>query len=361
MSVVRSTLGPQGHQALGDAALKIEYRTDSADNSQSELWTYETSHSFLLTRILTQRIGQRRRQHIIRLGIEGDDYQADYLEQEFSRASAFLQADWQELLLKFQNQPHEVIIGFATFDVESDAFGDDNLIPSTQLSSLLHFDRSLGLNFITEESGRTTWFEVPEENVPYMLITLDIGVRRIEDLGSVMEFRKYDRFQTLADFCKSKGREDPRRDHSHLHCQLPEGFHIGDTVAPRVAQSDVPKVHGGGQVQAVGTSFNKANFEIVRLKYGISVGSDFLTDVVLQIEPDNIHSKNGFAVAIQKDFLKLGYISEEENRMYFELLERVGGKAKCDARLWFAPPTNDPNRPSSAITLFCIPALTDKS
>jgi hypothetical protein len=341
--------------------LKIEYRTDSADNSQSELWRYETSHSFLLTRILTQRIGERRRQHIIRLGIEGDDSQADYLQNDFNRASAFLQADWQALMLKFQSQPHEVIVGFATFDMEPDAFGEDVLIPSTQASSLLHFDRSPGLNLITEESGLTTWFEVPEENIPYMLSKMDIGVRRIEDLGSVLEFRKYELFQKLANFCKSEGRIDQRRNHSHLYCPLPEGFHINDTVTPRVTQSDVPKMHGGGELQAVGTSFNKANFEIVRLKYGKSVGSEFLTDVVLQIEPDNINSKNGFAVAIQRDTLKLGYISEEENRIYFELLERVGGRAQCDARIWFAPPTNEPDRPSSAITLFCIPALTNVS
>ena len=298
---------------------------------------------------------------MVRLGIEGDDYQADYLQNDFDRARAFLQADWQALMLKFQSQTHEVIIGFATFDVEPDAFGEDVLIPSTQASSLLHFDRSLGLNLITEESGHTTWFEVPEENIPYMLSKLNMGVRRIEDLGSVLEFRKYDRFQTLADFCKSNGREDQRRNHSHLNCPLPEGFHITEAVTPRVPQSDDPKMHGGGEVQAVGTSFNKTNFEIVRLKYGKSVGSEFLTDVVLQIEPGNINSKNGFAVAIQKDSLKLGYISEEENRIYFELLERVGGKAQCDARMWFAPPTNEPDRPSSAITLFCIPALTNVS
>jgi hypothetical protein len=186
--------------------LEIEYRTDSADNSQSEVWTFEITHGFFLTRLLTQRIGKRRRQHIIRLGIEGDDYRGEYLQHDYSLARAFLQADWQAQLLKFQNQPHEVIIGFATYDVELDAFGEEVLIPSTQSSRLLHFVTSLGLDFITEDSGRSTWFEVPEENVPYMLFKLDIGVKRVEDLGSVLEFRKYDRFQILADFCKSQGK-----------------------------------------------------------------------------------------------------------------------------------------------------------
>ena len=341
--------------------MKIEYRTDSADNSQSEVWTFEITHGFFLTRVLTQRIGKRRRQHIIRLGIEGDDYRGEYLQHDYSLASAFLQADWQAQLMKFQNQPHEVIIGFATYDVELDALGKEILIPSTQSSRLLHFDISLGLDFISEDSGRSTWFEVPEENVPYMLFKLDIGVKRVEDLGSVLEFRKYDRFQILADFCKSQGKVNQNQDHSHLRCALPEGFHIDETGIPGAPQSEMPEMQGGGQVQAVGTSFKKENIEIVRLRYGKSVNLEFLTDVVLQIEPDNINSKNGYAVAVEKDGLKLAYIPEQENQVYFELLERVGGRAKCDARIWFAPPTNEPDRPSSAITLYCIPALTDKS
>lgn len=87
----------------------------------------------------------------------------------------------------------------------------------------------------------------------------------------------------------------------------------------------------------VGESFYFDNFFKTREKLGARI--EDTDEVVLDLvaQPDNPHSKNGKAVAVQYDGLILGHISEESNAEFFDLLQQYGGQGKCKGTIYFAP------------------------
>ena len=91
----------------------------------------------------------------------------------------------------------------------------------------------------------------------------------------------------------------------------------------------------GEPFEIVGEYFYAENFETLRLALGADLDDERTELITLMNEPANPNSKNGAAVAVYCQGLKLGHISEQENRQFFDLLKTVGGVATCQGTIWF--------------------------
>ena len=75
--------------------------------------------------------------------------------------------------------------------------------------------------------------------------------------------------------------------------------------------------------------------------------------VMVAVEPENKHDKN--AVRIEAGKATLGYIPREQALEFSKELNELGGKATCDARLFWSP-----NDGRSSITLDLVRPLKPK-
>jgi hypothetical protein len=112
-----------------------------------------------------------------------------------------------------------------------------------------------------------------------------------------------------------------------------------------------PMTEDGEPFEVVGESFNAANFDQLRAMLGAQEDDTVTTDVDLIAEPFNKFSRNGNAVAVQKNGLTLGHISEDENTDFFELLKEHNGRGTCQAEIYFCPVGQTP--PMNSVRLLC--------
>lgn len=107
---------------------------------------------------------------------------------------------------------------------------------------------------------------------------------------------------------------------------------------------------GDDAVDVVGESFYAESFEALRKRHNLEYGETENFEVDLVAEPFNSFSENGHAVSVQLDGLVLGYISEDENTEFFELLKQTNGRAKCEGEIYFAPISEIMK---NSVVLFC--------
>lgn len=101
------------------------------------------------------------------------------------------------------------------------------------------------------------------------------------------------------------------------------------------AQTGANTLASGDPFEIVGEYFYAQNFETLRLALGAELDEERTELITLMNDPANPNSKNGAAVAVYCQGLKLGHISEQENRQFFDLLKTVGGVATCLGNIWF--------------------------
>lgn len=124
-----------------------------------------------------------------------------------------------------------------------------------------------------------------------------------------------------------------------------------DRATPVPAGADVARIDEGGQVDIVGESFYADIFESIRTSLGLDYDSKHATDVELVAEPENTHSANGHAVAVHYNGSTVGYVPEEYNTPFFDLLNKFGGKAICRSEIYFGK--ND-GEIKNSVRLLCV-------
>ncbi|MFM5904600.1 MAG: hypothetical protein ACKORF_00630 [Micrococcales bacterium] len=136
---------------------------------------------------------------------------------------------------------------------------------------------------------------------------------------------------------------------------VPPASAVGVSASAPAAKTDglvlADKTDDDEPVEVVGESFNAENFVKLRKMLQVQAGDTETTQVDLVAEPFNKFSKNGHAVAVQKNGLILGHLSEEVNTEFFDLLKEYNGRGVCQAEIYFCPEGQNP--PMNSVRLLC--------
>jgi hypothetical protein len=312
----------------------IEYATVSADGSMVDTWTLEAEESsadgkgdgaLTLKRTLRHTFSTRYRDHTIHLELtpHNDFWRATKSASDVElliATRAYLQQDWQNLLLVFENFADFCVLGFRcweradtdylTIDGESLEFYG---LKKGQHASYNRRTDELLFQMEYEKSG--PWLKLSPEL--HQLLFQKLKVSSVKQIVEGLKFSDYRHFGVLERLFGEFGREVNRE--------------------PKESQDNFPTLERGGWLPVAGSSFYVSNFDEIRCREGLLIGENFNTLVELKSDPDNLQSESGFAVQILKDGQTLGFIKEGHARQLFSYLEAVGGVARCNANLYFSP------------------------
>lgn len=104
-------------------------------------------------------------------------------------------------------------------------------------------------------------------------------------------------------------------------------------------------------VEIVGESFYTEAFKTLRSQLGLSSGEDATVTVDLRNDPDNPHSRDGKAVAVFVNDLKVGHVSSVTSAFVFDMLLGQGGSKSYPGRVYFGDLRENPPKNSVSIKL----------
>lgn len=246
------------------------------------------------------------------------------------KSPAFLSSDWQALFLSCRaactkgafSQRHESLVW-------TDDFEPDYLVI-----------KELTLAFELEGSNLTLEVaEGPENNLIRKKFSLDamyfpklfkaLNVMSFLEIVRTMGLPEEDTWEKVRMFFLLNGDDVEEREKE-------QGWECANALI--YEKERLGTLIPGNLQEVVGESFNQNNFETFRNQFGCAYGQEFECLVDLVAEPNNRFSKTGYAVAVKRDGLLLGYIPEAVNAAYYELAQSKYGTVHAKAKIWFAPP-----------------------
>jgi hypothetical protein len=307
----------------GTPVKSIEFSAVTADQSIDDLWTLTADEDsterddeveITLTRVLNEKVARRWREHTITIVVVTKENfwrmtncqsSADLLE----KAGSYLQQEWEVLLAAFEKNANRFVMGCTSYGLSKDE------IKKSAGQHVSYVYRSNELLFQIQRDGFGPWLKLSPEL--YALVFSRLKISSIEELVAKLKFRNYQSYGVLERFFGEFGREVNRNNKRY--------------------PGKLPTLEEGAGLPVAGTTFQISNFDEIRCRYGLAVGENLETLVELRVDPDNFQSKSGFAVKILKEGLALGFIKEGHSQQLFEYLETVGGRAQCNANLYFSP------------------------
>lgn len=121
-----------------------------------------------------------------------------------------------------------------------------------------------------------------------------------------------------------------------------------DRKLPRSAKDQACE-KGRPEMDVVGESFYRENFNLVRKSLGIPENSAHMTHLTLARDPGNPFSKSGKAVRVLYDTLTLGFVPEAVAPAVFSMVEKLEQQARVGGGIWFDSTKNPKARNSVRI------------
>lgn len=107
-----------------------------------------------------------------------------------------------------------------------------------------------------------------------------------------------------------------------------------DPKLPRSAKVQAYE-KGRPEMDVVGESFYRENFNLVRKSLDVPENSGHMTYLTLARDPGNPFSKSGKAVRVLYDTLTLGFVPEAVAPAVFSMMEGLEQQAHVGGRIWF--------------------------
>ena len=134
--------------------------------------------------------------------------------------------------------------------------------------------------------------------------------------------------------------------------QLKNGHPAKNELDPKLLRSAKVQAYEKGrpEMDVVGESFYRENFNQVRKSLDEPENSGHITYLTLARDPGNPFSKSGKAVRVLYDTLTLGFVPEAVAPAVFSMVERLDQQARVGGRIWFD--SMSPRKPRNSVRIY---------